>query len=131
MEPKTPIKAQPYGTQDDQFTFFNGAAGGTNANSGMLTVAAGVKSGSIMISTNSAYDGTTGTVVLQGSNDGGTTWAGVLQDDNATAMSFTLAAGANTDTFQLKRVLFKFYRLVYTAGNATLGTVTANYVGKI
>lgn len=109
-------------------TMFNAAAGGTTANSTTATVADGVKIGSIEIVTNSAYNGTTGTAVLQGSNDN-STFATVKQDDNTTDMSFTLATNS-TYTWYLKAVLFKFYRIVYTKGDATLGTVTANLVGK-
>lgn len=109
-------------------TMFAGVAGGTTVTSNASIVADGVKTGSIDIVTNSAYNGTTGTAVLQQSNDN-TNWAGVLQDDNVTACSFTLAT-ASTYTWQLKAVLFKYYRIVYTKGDATLGTVTANFIGK-
>jgi hypothetical protein len=113
---------------DYSCTMFNAAAGGTTANSTTATIADGVKIGSIEIVTNSAYNGTTGTAVLQGSNDN-TTFATVKQDDNTTDMSFTLAV-SSTYTWYLKAVLFKFYRIVYTKGDATLGTITANLVGK-
>lgn len=108
-------------------TMFNAAAGGTTANSITATVADGVKYGSITIITSSAYNGTTGTAVLQGSNDN-STFQGVLQDDNTTAMSFTLATNS-TYLWELKIVAFKFYRIVYTKGDSTLGTLTVNMRG--
>lgn len=106
---------------------FNAAAGGTTANSTTATIADGVKIGSIEIVTSAAYNGTTGTAVLQDNDN--TTFATVKQDDNTTDMSFTLAV-SSTYTWYLKAVLFKFYRIVYTKGDATLGTITANLVGK-
>lgn len=108
-------------------TMLNSASGGTTITTDSSTVADGVKYGSITVITNSTYDGTTGTVVLQGSNDN-STFQGVLQDDNTTAMSFTLATNS-TYLWELKIVAFKFYRIVYTKGNATIGTVTANMRG--
>lgn len=110
-------------------TMFNAADGGTTANSVTAQVSDGVKFGSIDIVTSSSYNGTTGTAVLQQSNDN-INWAGVLQDDNTTPMSFTLATNS-TYTWQLKAVLFKFYRIVYTKGDTTLGTIIANFVGKV
>ncbi len=106
----------------------NAVPGGTTVTSDALSMSDGVKFGSIVIATDASYNGTTGTAVLQGSNDGAS-WPGVLQDDNTTAMSFTLAT-ASTYTWQLKTVLFRFYRIVYTHGDASAGTVTANFVGK-
>lgn len=113
--------------KEDQFKTIMAAPGGTTANFSW-TIQDGVKIGSICISTNSAYDGTTGTAVLQACNDN-TNWAGVLQDDNSTAMSFTLAT-ASTYTWELKSVSRKYYRIVYTKGNATDGTITADFIGK-
>lgn len=109
-------------------TMFSSAAGGTTATSPTSTVSDGVKIGSIEIVTNSAYNGTTGTAVLKGSNDN-TNFATVKQDDNTTDMSFTLATNS-TYTWYLKAVLFKYYQIVYTKGDATLGTVSANFIGK-
>lgn len=115
--------------QDDSATIFNAADAATTATSGTITIASGVNIGSIAIVTNSAFNGTTSTMALQGSNDN-SNWAQVLQDDNATSMSFTLAAASSTYTFLLKAIFFKFYRLVYTKGDASAGTITANYTGK-
>lgn len=109
-------------------TMFNAAPGGTTATSNVSIVDDGVKIGSIEIVTNAAYNGTTGTAVLQGSNDN-VTYATVKQDDNSTDMSFTLAT-ASTYTWYLKAVLFKYYKVVYTKGDATLGTITVNMIGK-
>ncbi|MCC7514534.1 MAG: hypothetical protein IT212_07560 [Bacteroidia bacterium] len=109
-------------------TMLNGVAGDTTVTSGVSTIPNGVKIGSIEIVTNSAYNGTTGTATLQGSNDN-STFATVKQDDNSTDMEFTLAT-ASTYTWYLKAVLFKYYRIAYAKGNASAGTVTANMVGK-
>ncbi len=109
-------------------TMLPSVPGGTTVTSAASIVADGVKIGSIEIVTNSAYDGTTGTAVLQGSNDN-VTYATVKQDDNTTDMSFTLAT-ASTYTWYLKAVLFKYYKIVYTKGNTNTGTVTANMIGK-
>ncbi len=117
------------GNSADYFcTMFNSATGGTTANSTTATVADGVKCGSIQIVTDSAYNGTSGTAVLQASNDN-VNFATVKQDDNTTDMSFTLAT-ASIYSWYLKAVLFKFYRISYTKGDASTGTITANFVGK-
>ncbi len=114
--------------QDQYQTLLDAAAGGTSV-SPKFAVSEGVKQGSIMITTSSAYDGTTGTIALQGSNDD-INYQAVLQDDNVTAISATLLVSQNT-SFLLKLVLYKFYKLVYTKGNAGAGTVTANFNGKV
>ena len=114
--------------QDQYCTLLNLQDAGTSL-SPSLTIKNGVKYGSIVITTSSTYNGTTGTIALQGSNDN-SNFQAVLQDDNATAMSFTPAA-SSTYTFLLKAVLFKYYKLVYTKGDASAGTITSNFIGKI
>ena len=86
-----------------------------------------VTAGSIYITIDSTYNGTTGTIALNGSNDG-TNFALLLSDDESQNMQFTLAA-SDHDIFQIKRRLFKYYRLVYTKGDATLGNISATFVG--
>ncbi len=114
--------------QDQYQTILNAVLGNTSVTTS-FSINDGVKQGSIMITTSSAYNGTTGTAVLNGSNDN-TNFQAVLQDDNSTAMSFTLTVSQNS-TFLLKRVLYKYYQLVYTKGNASAGTLTVNFIGKI
>lgn len=109
-------------------TMFNAALGNVTATSAASNVADGVKIGSIEVETDSNYNGTTGTVVLQGSNDN-VKYATVKQDDNTTDMSFTIATNS-TYTWYLKAVLFKYYQIVYTKGDASAGTFTANFIGK-
>lgn len=109
-------------------TMLGGIVGGTSVTSKVSTVTDGVKIGSIEVVTNSAYDGTSGTVTLQESNDN-ITFSTVKQDDNTTDMSFTIATNS-TYKWYLKAVLAKFYQIVYAHGDATVGTVTANFVGK-
>lgn len=81
--------------------------------------------GSIQIFTNSAFDGTTSTTALEGSNDGGIVWSTVFEDDNVTPLSFTLSAGANSFVWIFKTIAFNKYRIVYTVGDATAGTINA------
>ena len=122
------FKIYQFNQGDQLYTIFNAIPGGASLTSPAMIVDNGVKIGSIEIVTPSAYNGTTGTAVLQGTNDG-VNWAGVLQDDNVTAMSFTLATNS-TYTWYLKAVLFKYYRIVFTHGDASAGTVSATFVGK-
>lgn len=76
--------------------------------------------GSVQVTTNSSFDGTTSTVALEASNDG-VDWFTVYQDDNTTAMQYTLSAGNNNYIWILKIVGFRFYRINYSKGNATTG----------
>lgn len=96
---------------------------------GNFAVTTSARIGSIQIITNSAFDGTTGTVVLEGSNDG-TNWIGVFKDDDVTPLSFTLAAGENNYAWIFKTIAFFQYRIVYTVGDATTGTVNAILIQK-
>lgn len=81
------------------------------------------KTGSIHIITSSTFSGTTGTIALQGSNDG-STWATVYANDGTTALSFTLTAASTSYVWELENVMYLSYRLVYTKGNTTAGTIT-------
>lgn len=80
--------------------------------------------GSIQISTSAAFNGSTTTAAIQCSNDG-TIWSTLYADDNVTPVTFTLTAGENSYICLMKAAGFEFYRIVYTKGNATLGTVKA------
>ncbi len=80
--------------------------------------------GSVQISTNDSFNGSTTTAALQASNDD-ITWSTVFADDNTTPLSFTLSAGSNSYVWLIKATMFQHYRIVYTKGNATLGTVKA------
>lgn len=112
---------------DQNKTLMNGTSLATTANFD-FTIEDGVERGSIHIVTDSDFNGTTSTLALQASNDN-SNWAIVYQDDNVTAMSFTLAASSNY-SFLLKGVFYQFYRLVYTKGNASAGTAVANFRGS-
>lgn len=85
------------------------------------------KIGVIVISTPASFNGTTSTAVLSGGvrNSSGTiTWASVYQDDNITACSFTLATNSQY-AWIIRATVFDYYRITYTKGDATAGTVTA------
>ncbi len=114
--------------QNYNYVFANAAAAGSDLTTVGSDLDIMVKIGSIVVSTPSAFNGTTTTATLQASNDG-TTWFGVVQDDNTTACAFTLSAGANTYEWQLKAVLFKTYRIVYAHGDASAGTWSAVFNG--
>lgn len=87
-----------------------------------------VQVGSIQILTSSDWNGTTGTAVLEYSNaaspNSTTDWTPVYADDNTTALSFTLSGASGEYTWVLKTVNYAWYRIVYTKGNGTVGTVT-------
>lgn len=89
----------------------------------------GVESGVIQITTDAAYDGTTGTLALYGSADG-VNYGIVYQDDNTTPMSFTPAAGANSLSWLIKRTMYGWYRILYTKGDGTVGVIIARFIGK-
>jgi hypothetical protein len=81
--------------------------------------------GSVQIKTNSAFNGTTSTAALNGSNDG-VIWFPVLQSDGVTAMSYTLTASFNKP-FNLVTIQYRLYEIIYTKGDATAGTVSATW----
>lgn len=85
--------------------------------------------GNILLGTDSTFNGTSATFTLQGSNDN-VTYTTVFQDDNTTPMSFTPAT-SSTYCFLLKRILFKYYKVIYTKGDASAGVIVATYFGKI
>lgn len=116
-------------TNDDQYNTLLNAVTAATSVSPSFTVQDGVDSGSIQITTSSTFNGSTSTAVLKGSNDN-SNFTQVYQSDGTTAMSFTLAAASTNYSWLMGRVLYKFYQLVYTKGDATLGTVTANFIGK-
>ncbi len=115
-------------TSNQEVVLFNSAPAATSA-SNIVVVDNGVLIGSIQIATDSAYNGTTATMALQGSNDN-VSYGAILQDDNSTAMSFTLGAASSTYTFILKAVCYKYYKVVYTKGDASAGVLTVNFIGK-
>ncbi len=117
------------GNQDQYTTVLNGASAASSI-SPSFRIEDGVKQGSVMVTTSSTYNGTTGTIALKGSNDN-SNFQTVLQNDGTTPMSITMATGANNNTFEIERVLYKYYQIVYTKGDATLGTLTGNFNGKI
>ena len=84
--------------------------------------------GNIVISTTEQFNGSTATIQLFGSNDG-RFYAPVYQDDNKTLMKFTLASNKQY-TWYFRRFLFRYYKVSYTAGDTTDGTLTANFLGK-
>lgn len=113
--------------QDDQQNIF---PIGKLANASLSVVIKpdqGSKQGSMHFITDSSYNGTTGTIALLGSNDN-SNFTTVYEDDDTTAMSFTLAASSQY-VFQIKRRLFKYYKVVYTKGDASAGTITGDFVG--
>lgn len=116
-------------TTNDQLKFIMKNESATVAGNFDILLEEGVETGSIIITTPAAFTGTTGTIDLYGSNDG-VNFAVVYQDDNVTPMSFTLATGANTYSWQIKRTLYKHYRIVYTVGDASAGTILATFIGK-
>lgn len=99
-------------------------ASGNYSTGEIQTFPAGARVGSVQISTSASFNGSTTTAAFQGSNDG-TTWSTVYQDDNETAMTFTLSSGENSYVWILKVIAFSQYRIVYTKGNASAGTVKA------
>ena len=107
-----------------QTSIIMNSVGANTSGNFSMQMANGRRVGSIQIYTNSAFNGSTGTAALQGSNDG-TNWATVYADDNVTALSFTLATGENHYAWVLKTIAFNQYRIVYTKGNASAGTVKA------
>lgn len=114
-------------TKDQELIVFNAIPSATSI-SNIIVGESGVAFGSITNYTSSNFDGTTSTLALQGSNDN-IIYGAVLQDDNTTAMSFTLAV-SGTYTFILKALEYKYYKLVYTKEDATAGTLTSKFVGK-
>lgn len=115
--------------QDQFVTIFNAISATATVASETITVFDSIIQGSIMITTDSGFLGTTGTFVLQASNDN-INYATVTQDDNTTAMSYTVSNGANSYVMQLKRILFKYYKVVYTKGDASAGIIVGNFIGK-
>ena len=87
-----------------------------------------VYQGSILCTTDSTFNGSTSTLTIYISNDN-VTYAQGYADDDVTPLTFTLAA-SSTYSFPLKRILFKYYKLTYTVGNASAGVLNATYVGK-
>lgn len=106
--------------------FMNGIA---STASGTYSVVVTGKVGHIMVSTNAAFNGSTTTDSLKvGSVNpltGTITWALAYQNDGVTPCIITHSAGANIYTWQLQNALYHYYKIVYTKGNATLGTVTS------
>lgn len=112
----------------DQFvTLMDGYIHSTSANF-TWTIQDGVKIGSIHIHVSSTFVGTTATILLLGSNDG-SNFGTVYRLDETTPVSFTLAANDNKIA-ELLRVSLKYYRLVYDKGDASAGTIDANFIGK-
>src|ERR1035437_5532184 len=91
-------------------------------------IKSGYTQGSVVSVTDSTFNGTTSTLSLKGSIDG-ITYVQVDMDDDVTALTSTLATNS-THTFLLKKVLFKYYKLVYVVGDATLGTFSATVFSK-
>lgn len=121
----TPI----YDTTEDQYIdLMSVVTAAASSNNDTPLLADGLSHGNIQITTSAAFNGTTSTIALQGSNDA-VTWSTAYQDDNVTPVSFTPAA-ASTYNVLLKKIMYRYYRLVYTVGDATLGTVSAIFVGK-
>lgn len=117
---------------DDKIYIFNAESAipsGATTTSSPAALQDGIKIGSILNSTSSTYVGTTATIALYGSNDN-ITYAAVMQDDNVTPCSFTLAAASSTYTWELKAAVFKYYRILYTKGDASVGTITSILAGK-
>lgn len=112
----------------DQFGTLMNAHSATVSSNFTWQVQDGVDSGSVHAIVSSTFVGTTATLALLGSNDN-TNFGTVFQNDGITPVSFTLAASDNK-FIDMQRVLYKYYRLVYTAGDASAGTITANYIGK-
>lgn len=113
----------------DQYTdvIKSGTTAATTANFD-LNIKDGIKQGSIHIVTDSSFNGTTGTLALKGSNDG-ENFVTLYADDGTTPLSFTLAVSSQY-VFELKRLLYTKYRLVYTKGDASAGSLKANFNGK-
>lgn len=91
------------------------------------TIPGNVTIGNITITTSAAFNGSTTTAALYSSNDG-IYYTPVYQSDNTTAMSFTLTAGANSYVWIIPCTPVQRYQIVYTKGNATLGTVYASMI---
>lgn len=115
--------------KDQMGIMLNAVPANADLTSNYLTMDDGVLIGSIEVTTSATFNGTTSTVTLQGSNDN-VTFATVLQDDLTTSMAFTLNAASSTYTWYLKAVLFKYYKIVYAKGDASAGSVSANFIGK-
>lgn len=90
---------------------------------GVVTTAPRVQIMNIQTYTSSAFDGSTSTLTLKGSNDG-VSWSTLYADDNTTALSFTMAAGARQYDWIVKAAVYKYYLVTYTKGNATAGTLS-------
>lgn len=112
----------------DQTEVLTTDAVSTTAVSLPFLIKSGYGSGSVVAVTTSAFNGTTSTLSLKGSIDG-ITYVQVYMDDDVTALTSTLATNS-TYTFLLKKVLFKYYKLVYVVGDATLGTFSATTFSK-
>lgn len=84
--------------------------------------------GSIVTTTSAAYNGTTGTIKLYGSNDG-ENFTQLYANDGVTALSFTLGV-SGTYVWQIQNVMFLQYQIVYTKGDASAGTITSNYTTR-
>lgn len=120
-------RAQILGYGDQFATLMNAHSALTTSNF-TWPIHDNVDMGSVHIFVSASFVGTTATLALQGSNDN-TNFGTVFQNDGTTPVSFTLAASDNKFV-DMQRVLYKYYRLVYTAGNASAGTITANFIGK-
>lgn len=114
--------------EDYYITLMNAESAAVSNNFSTPFLPGGLIHGNIQASTSSTFVGTTATLALQASNDG-TTWSTVYQDDGTTPVSFTLAASSIYNAL-LKRLLYRSYRLVYTKGDASAGTITATFLAK-
>lgn len=83
---------------------------------------------SIIAHTDSTFNGTTSTLSLKVSNDN-INYAQAYADDDTTPLTFTLSASSNY-SFLLKKVLFRYYKLTYTIGDASAGILDATFIGK-
>jgi hypothetical protein len=69
----------------------------------------------------------TGTVTIQGSNDASSDGVQNTAPSNFTALAAgTAVAGGNNYIIPLQNLCYNWIRVVYTAGNAQAGTLTAN-----
>ena len=93
------------------------------------TAVATGKQGNLMISTNSAFNGTTASdsIIVASVNPltGVITWAQAYHSDGTTPYVIALSSGAHTYTIDIQNADFNYWGIIHTKGNTSAGTETA------
>lgn len=119
----------PVFDDDQHLTVFQNIPA-TVAKSVSFTIWKRIKQGSIQLDISSDYVGTTATAQLFGSNNN-VKFFPVLADDDTTAVLFTFTTASDSRAINIKRRLYQFYRLDFVPGDASAGTISAEFVGSI